>query len=82
VRFEVGGVAHQLVGLVALGCELGEDAIGHTQSAPADDPVVDRIMWAIAGRRLTPASPFLITKMMPPAILLSLTRGILCDSGK
>lgn len=55
MRLEVSGVDHELVGLAALGGELGEDAIEHTQTAPADKAVVDRIVRTISGRRIAPA---------------------------
>jgi hypothetical protein len=39
MRLEMGGVNHQLVGFAALGGELGEDAVEHTQAAPPYKPV-------------------------------------------
>jgi hypothetical protein len=55
VCFEVSGVDHQLVRLPAFGRQLGEDPVEHAQTAPADEPVVDRLVRAVAGRRITPA---------------------------
>lgn len=55
MRLEMGGVDHQLVGLTALGRQLGEDPVEHAQTAPADGPIVDRLVWAVTGRRITPA---------------------------
>ncbi len=53
----MGGIDHQLIGLSALGGKLGEDAVEHTQAAPADKAVVDRIVRTIGGRRIAPAQP-------------------------
>ena len=55
MRLEVGGVDHQLVRLPTLGSELSKDPVEHAQAAPADEPVVDRLVRAIAKRRITPA---------------------------
>lgn len=57
MRLQVGGVDHQPIRLPALGGGLGEDAVEHAQAAPADEPVVDRLVRAITGRCITPAEP-------------------------
>jgi hypothetical protein len=53
----MGSIDHQLIGLAALGGELGENAVEHAQAAPAVEPVVDRFARAVAGGRITPAQP-------------------------
>jgi hypothetical protein len=53
----MGGIDHEPIGLPALGSEFGEDAVEHAQAAPADEPVVDRLVRAIGGRRIAPAQP-------------------------
>ena len=57
MSLEVRGVDHELIGLAALGGELGKDPVEHAQAAPADEAVVDRLMRTIGGRRITPAQP-------------------------
>lgn len=53
----MGSIDHQLIGLAALGGELGEDPVEDAQAAPADEAVVDRFVRAVAGRRIAPAQP-------------------------
>lgn len=55
VRLEMGRVNHQLVRLAALSGQGGEDIVEHAHAAPADEPVVDRLGWAILGRGITSA---------------------------
>ena len=53
----MGGIDHQSLRLPALGSELGEDTVEHTQAAPADEAIVDRFVRTIGGRRIAPAQP-------------------------
>ena len=46
MRLQVGGVDHQLIRLATLGCEFGEDTVEHAEAAPANEPVVDRLVRA------------------------------------
>ena len=55
MRLEVSGVDHQPVGLAALGRQACEDPVEHAKPAPADEPVVDRLVRAILGRGVSPA---------------------------
>jgi hypothetical protein len=55
MRLEVGGVDHQPVRLGAFACQFGEDPVEHTQPAPADEAVVDRLVRAVGVRRIAPA---------------------------
>ena len=57
MRLEVGGVDHQPVGLAALGRQLGEDPVEHAEAAPANEPVIDRLVRPVAGRCIAPAQP-------------------------
>ena len=54
MRLQMGGVDHQLVRLPAPGREPGEDTVEHTQTAPSDDPVVDRLVRSVRRRRIAP----------------------------
>jgi hypothetical protein len=55
--FEMGRIDHQTGGPAALARKLGEDAVEDTQTAPADEAVVDRLVWAVVLRRIAPAQP-------------------------
>lgn len=57
--FEVGGVDHDRVGLSGLACQFGEDAVEHAKAAPANEPVVDGLVRAIALGRIAPHQPVL-----------------------
>lgn len=57
MRLEMGGIDHQLIGLTALGRQLGEDPVEHAQTATANERVVDRLVRTVAGRCITPAQP-------------------------
>lgn len=52
---EVRGVDHQPVRLGPFACQFGKDPVEHAQTAPADEAVLDRLVWAIVLRRVTPA---------------------------
>jgi hypothetical protein len=43
---------HQPIWISALGRELGEDSVEHAHAAPANEPVVDRLVRAATGRRI------------------------------
>lgn len=59
MRLEVCGIDHQPIRLAALGRQLGEDAIEHAQTAPADEAVIDRLVWPIGRRGIPPAQAVL-----------------------
>ena len=82
MRFEMRGVDHDPSRLAALARQLGEDLVEHAQAAPADKPVVDRLVRTIFPGRVAPAKSFLITNTMALTIRRSSTRAIPCDSGK
>jgi hypothetical protein len=45
------GIDHQLIGLAAFRRQRGEDLVEHAQAAPADEPIIDRLVRAIVLRR-------------------------------
>ncbi len=49
------GIDHQLIRLAALRSQCGKDLVEHAKPAPADEPVVDRLVRAILARRVSPA---------------------------
>jgi hypothetical protein len=51
VRFQMRGIDHQLIGLAAFRRQRGEDLVEHAQAAPADEPIIDRLVRAIVLRR-------------------------------
>jgi hypothetical protein len=65
MRLEVRGIDHQPVGLAAVGRQLGKDAVEHAQAAPADEPVVDRLVRPIGRRRIPPTQAVLQDKDDP-----------------
>ena len=54
MRFQIGRIYHQLIGLAALRCQRRENLVEHTQAAPMDEAVVDRLGWPVLGRRIAP----------------------------
>jgi hypothetical protein len=54
VRLQVRGVDHQLIRLVALGCEACKYLGKNAHPAPANEPIVTRLVWAIILWRVTP----------------------------
>jgi hypothetical protein len=57
MRFEMGGIDHQLLGTAALCSQFGQDAVEYAQPAPADEAVVDGLVRTIIGRGIPPAQP-------------------------
>jgi hypothetical protein len=57
VRFKARGLDHQPIPLGALAGQFGEDPVEHTEPAPADEEVVDGLVWTIRLRRVAPAQP-------------------------
>jgi deazaflavin-dependent oxidoreductase (nitroreductase family) len=51
MRLQMRGVDHHPLGLAALVRQRCENLVEHTQSAPANEPIVDRLMRAILRRR-------------------------------
>src|SRR6202142_4664945 len=78
------GVDHDPLQLAALARQFGENLVEHAQAAPANEPIVDRLVRAILARRgaSRQRSPFLITNTMALTIRRSSTRAMPCDSGK
>ena len=54
MRLQMGRVDHDRIGLACLCRQLGEDAIEHPQSAPADEAVVDRLVRPVGLGRVSP----------------------------
>jgi hypothetical protein len=57
MRFEMGGIDHELVRRTALSYQFGQDAVEYTQTAPTDKPIIDRLMGPIGFWRIPPAQP-------------------------
>lgn len=56
MRLEMGRADHQPVWLAALSRKLGKYPVEHTQAAPADEPLVDRLLRTMGRRRTSPAN--------------------------
>src|SRR3546814_8729654 len=52
---QMGRIDHQLIRLPTLGSQRSEYLVEHAEPAPSDEAVVDRLGWAVFGRRVTPA---------------------------
>ncbi len=55
MRLQMGGINHQLIRLARLRRQACKDLVEHAHSAPAHEPVVDRLVWTVLGRRIAPA---------------------------
>nr|WP_245441999.1 hypothetical protein [Mesorhizobium hawassense] len=49
MRFEMGGIDHQIVRFAPLGGQFCQNAVEYTQSAPADEAVVDGLVRTVVG---------------------------------
>src|SRR6202789_1631827 len=57
MRLEMRGVDHHSLRPPALVRQRCENLVEHPQAAPANEPVIDRLMRTILGRGVTPAKP-------------------------
>jgi hypothetical protein len=55
----MGSVDHDPLRFSGLACQLGEDAVENTQAAPADEPVLDRLVRAVSLGCISPHQPML-----------------------
>src|ERR1700684_2272364 len=53
------GVDHDPLRFAALARQFGENLVEHAQTAPANEPIVDRLVRAIVARRVAPTQPVL-----------------------
>src|SRR5271155_2280603 len=53
------GVDHDPLRFAALARQFGENLVEHTQAAPANKPIVDRLVRAIVARSVAPTQPVL-----------------------
>src|SRR5471030_146355 len=56
---QMRGVDHDPLRLAALARQFGENLVEHAQTAPADEPIVDRLVRTVFPRRVTPAESVL-----------------------
>jgi hypothetical protein len=54
VRFQVGRIDHDRLGILPLGGHRSEHLCKHTQSAPSYPSVIKRLRWTIFGGRIPP----------------------------
>ena len=55
--FEMGRVDHQPARLASLARQFGENLVEHAKTAPAHEPIVDRLMRTVLARSIAPAQP-------------------------
>src|SRR5947209_6395963 len=55
MRLQMRGVDHDPLRLAAFGRQCGEYLVEHTQPAPTDEAVIDRLMRTVFLRRVAPA---------------------------
>lgn len=55
MRLQMGRIDHQIVRFSALRSQFDQDAVEHTQPAPADKAVVDGLVGTVSSRRIPPA---------------------------
>src|SRR3546814_19873712 len=70
---QMGRIDHQLIRLPTLGSPRSEYLVEHAEPAPSDEAVVDRLGWAVFGRRVTPEDPKYVG--------LGKRRAVVVDSG-
>jgi hypothetical protein len=59
VRLQMRGVDHDPLRFAALARQFGENLVEHPQAAPANEPIVDRLVRAILSRSVAPAKSVL-----------------------
>lgn len=59
MRLEMGRVDHQPLRLTSFARQLREDLVEHANTAPAHEPIVDRLVRTIVTRSIAPAQPIL-----------------------
>src|SRR5271166_1931583 len=59
MRLQMRGVDHDPLRLAAGASQLGENLVEHAQTAPANEPIVDRFVRAVFARRVAPAQSVL-----------------------
>ena len=59
MRLQMRGVDHHSLWLAALVRQRYENIVEHAQAAPANEPIVDRLVRTILGRCVAPAQPVL-----------------------
>jgi hypothetical protein len=59
MRPQMRGVDHAPLGIAAPVRQRCENFVEHTQTAPANEPIVDRLVRDILWRRVAPAKPVL-----------------------
>jgi len=65
MRFQMGRVDHQYIGLITLPRQFDQDTGEHTLAAPTHPSVVQRLWWAIFTRCISPTQPIAIDEDNP-----------------
>ena len=54
VRLQICRIDHQPRWFAGLARQFGEDLVEHAEAAPAHEPVIDCLVWTVAGQRIAP----------------------------
>ena len=54
MSFEMSGIDHQLIGLATTSSQGGKDPVEDAKSAPANETVVECLVWPVVDRCITP----------------------------
>src|SRR5665648_263975 len=57
MSFQMGRVDHQPARLASLARQFGENLVEHTKTAPAHEPIVDRLVRTVLARSIAPPQP-------------------------
>ena len=59
MRLEMGRVDHEPLGLAGFACPLRESLVEHAKTAPAHEPIIDRLVRPVVAERIAPAQAIL-----------------------
>ena len=59
MRREMGRVDHEPLGLAGFACPPRESLVEHAKTAPAHEPIIDRLVQTVVTWNIAPAQPIL-----------------------
>src|SRR4029077_13815807 len=82
MRLQMRRIDHQPRWFTGLACQFGEYLVEHPETAPAHEPVIDRLVRTIFAWCIAPAQPVPDDEEIPLITRRSSTLAIPCDNGK
>lgn len=82
MRLEMGRVDHEPLGLAGFACPLRENLVEHAKTAPAHEPIIDRLVRPVVAGRIAQAQPILDDEDNPLMTRRSSTLGMPRDKGE